>query len=105
MTVRPLVLPNSLCTGAKQTLDLVTHLYFTQENKSRTIRVTHVFVMSHKDHMHGSGVSVNRMQIFIKTLNGKTLTLDVVHNESVGKLKAKIFEEEGIPTEQQRLLF
>ena len=61
--------------------------------------------MSHKGHVHGSGASVNRMQIFIQTLNGKTLTLDVVHNESVGKLKAKIFEKEGVPTEQQRLLF
>ena len=28
-----------------------------------------------------------------------------VHNENVGKLLAKIFEKEGIPTEQQRLLF
>ena len=45
------------------------------------------------------------MQIFIQTLNGKTLTLGVVHNERVGKLKAKIFEKRGIPTEQQRLLF
>ena len=61
--------------------------------------------MSHKSCVHGSGASDNRMQIFIKTLSGKTLTLDVVHNENVGKLKAKIFEKEGIPTEQQRLLF
>ena len=69
------------------------------------MRVTHEFAMSHKAHVHGSGASVNRMQIFIKTLNGKTLTLDAVHNESVGKLKVKIFEKEGVPTEQQRLLF
>ena len=61
--------------------------------------------MSHKSHVHGSRASDNRMQIFTKTFNGKTLTLDVVHNESVGKLKAKIFEKEGILTEQQRLLF
>ena len=55
--------------------------------------------------MHGSGASDNRKQIFVKTLHGKTLALDVVHNECVGKLKAKNFEKEGIPTEQQRLLF
>ena len=45
------------------------------------------------------------MQMFIKTLNGKTLTCHVVYNENVDDLKVMIFEKEGISTEQQRLLF
>ena len=35
----------------------MTHLYLAQENKSRTIRVTHVFAMSHKDHESALKVS------------------------------------------------
>ena len=58
--------------------------------------------MSHQGHVYGRGASVKRVQICTKTLNGKTLTLDVVHNASVGKLKAKIFENQRVPTEQYR---
>jgi ubiquitin len=45
------------------------------------------------------------MQIFVKTLTGKTITLDVDATDTIGVVKAKLFEKEGVPVDQQRLIY
>ena len=54
-----------------------------------------------------AALSVNAfaMQIFVRTLTGKTVTLEVESNDTIENIKQKIQEKEHNPPEHQRLTF
>jgi ubiquitin C len=50
-------------------------------------------------------IIIKIMQIFVRTLTGKTITVDLKHSDNIRTLKDKILAKEGIPVDQQRLIF
>ena len=93
---------------AKQvTIVGIDYVYPEQDINSIDNKIdVYTLCVRHNHNFFANSILVhNAMQLFVKTLTGKTITLNVDTNNSIKRIKQKIEEKEGIPSKIQRLVF
>ena len=93
--------------------EFVWHVNFDLQQTRRTLKLNKINVIKEvngspwfaKGIIDPLNETQNKIQTFIKTLTGKTATIEVDGTETIADLKEKLREREGIPPDQQRLIF